>query len=78
METTETVKTVQTFLSLPTIMDSLSDMKATEKQVSSVLAIHEKWNEKIISIYPELCGPALMVQVPGMWLGVEKDGYTHS
>lgn len=27
---------------------------------------------------PELVGPAIMVPLAGMWLGIEPDGYTHS
>lgn len=27
---------------------------------------------------PELCGPAIMIPFAGMWLGIERDGHTHS
>ncbi len=30
------------------------------------------------TIQPEICGPAIMVPWCGMWLGIERDGYTHS
>jgi hypothetical protein len=30
------------------------------------------------TVQPELCGPAVMVPWCGMWLGIEKDGHTHS
>lgn len=38
-------------------------------------ALYRKFRREAV---PEICGPAIMVPYAGMWLGIEKDGYTHS
>lgn len=38
-------------------------------------ALYRKFRRQAV---PELCGPAVMIPFAGMWLGIEKDGYTHS
>ena len=38
-------------------------------------ALYRKFRRQAV---PEICGPAVMIPFAGMWLGIEKDGYTHS
>lgn len=30
------------------------------------------------TVQPEIGGSAVMIRYAGMWVGIEKDGYTHS
>ena len=61
-------------------------MTLTKQQREALYKVYQRWNietsyrEFRKKVVPELGGwGAVMIQVPGgMWLGIEKDGYTHS
>ena len=49
----------------------------TPQQLAALGLLRERWAEAEI-LGKELAGPALMVRVPGMVIGIEPDGYAHS
>lgn len=60
-------------------------VKTTKEQRKALKKIHQRWN--IASSYKEFrktvqgtffLDSCVMVNVGSIWLGIEKDGYTHS
>jgi hypothetical protein len=66
-------------------------VKTTRAQREALLRIWRRWYPVGVFSYPQNAptyrefrkrvmpgSDCVMVQVPGMWLGIETDGYTHS
>lgn len=66
-------------------------IRTTRAQREALFRVWQRWYPADVVSYPNPAptfhkfrkrvqpGPGcIMVQVPGMWLGIEPDGYTHS
>jgi hypothetical protein len=48
-------------------------------QQTALDKVAERWGlPSPVTVHPMFGDSAVMVEVPGMWLGIEVDGYTHS
>ncbi len=61
----------------------LSLKRIYERHIGSIVeggkTDHRTYRQFRKTVQPELCGyGAVMVQVPGMWIGIETDGYAHT
>lgn len=52
--------------------------KLTPKQMQGYMALRRRFKRKPESMYYDHILGCLMVHYAGIWIGVEKDGYTHS
>jgi hypothetical protein len=51
----------------------------TVEQVTAIDKLRERWPlPETVEVTPMFASDCVMVDVGSMWLGVEKDGYTHS
>lgn len=45
------------------------------RHIDPALLSYREFRRQVVQVFYDDC---VMIEIPGMWLGIEKDGYTHS